>query len=435
MISQNPIVAGCRQAWETAGKGTLLLAVSGGADSTALLLAYLKAGIHVEAAHCNFNLRGEESVRDRDFVSSLCNAKKVTLHLAEFDTPSLAMPGESIEMVCRRLRYEFFRSLRLEHNFTRIVLAHNADDNIETFFLNALRGSGSSGLRGMRPDTGELLRPLLPFGRKEILDFLKENDQKFIVDSSNLSSDYRRNFLRNEVLPLIESEWKGCRKALAATIDIQRRENIIITHYVKKTLEGNEGFLSWETLRDFPDALTLIYYFIKPHGGSPVIASEISSSALFPTSGKEWRLADGSKIFFTRRGILLTSAPKEFTEAIACGNNPIVTVDSEVSNIPSVITSCPLSEAYLPGSPEDYIWLPADREMRIQPLGMKGSQSVWKVLKDAGIPLHERDRYMILLHRESEEPVWIPGIKRSRHYLVSPSTKTLFHLSNSDLHK
>ena len=138
-MSKEKIIAKCKECWVNSGRGKLLLAVSGGADSIAMLAAFNMARIPVEVAHCNFNLRGDESLSDRDFVKAFCADLNVPLHIAEFNTLDSALKGESLEMTCRRLRYDFFRQLKEKHGFSRIAVAHNSDDNIETFFLNLLR--------------------------------------------------------------------------------------------------------------------------------------------------------------------------------------------------------------------------------------------------------------------------------------------------------
>lgn len=424
---KDKLVDACRKAWEEAGRGKMLLAVSGGADSTALLLAFHFAGIPFEVAHCNFNLRSEESIRDREFVKCLCEDFGLVLHIAEFDVPRQAMRGESTEMTCRRLRYDFFKRLREENGFTRTVVAHNSDDNIETFFLNALRGSGSKGLMGMVPDNGEILRPLLPFGREEILAFLKLHNQEYVTDSSNLTSrDYRRNFLRNEVFPLLSSQWEGFSKALSSTIAFQRRENRIVSHFISRALEGCDRLLPWATTDSFPDSETLIFSFIKPYGGTTVIAEEMAAAALARCRGKKWRLADGLEAVFTREGILIEETLSEENpwQAPSYSWDRLEGADLDFGKV----KSAPLTEIYLPFGEDNYEWKRTDREMKIKSLGLKGSQPVMKVLKDYGLTATQRNSYPVLTDRKSGEPVWIPGIKRSRLHLISPTDKVAYRV-------
>ena len=430
-IGKNPLTESCLRSWHRAGGGTFLIGLSGGADSTALALAFLEAGVPFEAAHCNFHLRGEESDRDRNFVKSLCDTFGVTMHEVDFNVAEEAQRGESVEMTCRRIRYDYFRQLMAEGNFRRLAVAHNADDNIETFFLNALRGSGTRGLKGMEEDNGEVVRPLLKFHRSEILEFLRERNQLYVTDSSNLESDhYRRNFLRNEVFPLMAKRWEGFGSALTRTIELQRRENAIVEHFVAKALDGYTDFIPWYVVFDFPDSETLIYRFIEPIGGTPTIAREMAESAKQLIPGKIWRFADVVAIF-TKDGIRIK---KGAAKQNGHKEKVDVSLNFDWEEIPKekidwdIVKTAPLSEIYLPYDSSRYEWVTATREMKIKPLGMQGSQSVWKVLKDAGIPLLDRSQFPVLADRDSGEPVWLPGVKRSRLHLVTAENASLFHV-------
>lgn len=418
-MEYHPISKACRESWIKSGRGKLLLGLSGGADSTALLMALKLVDIPFEAVHCNFNLRGDESRRDREFVIELCTARDIPLHIVDFDTHSLALKGESTEMTCRRLRYDYFRTILKTKGFSRIAIAHNADDNVETFFLNALRGASCNGLKGMAEDNGEIIRPLLRFRRKEIIDFLNSLSQLFVTDSSNLESEhYRRNFLRNEIFPLLESRWQGFSTSVTKTMAMQSRDSKIVNHFVGIALEGVQTMLPWERLSRFPDPETLIFYFIKAHGGTTSIAEEMERSMEDFIPGKQWIFPNGVKAVFTREGILILDSEQ----------SPLPLQDKnlvweKIENVKSEwpqISRAPIETAYLPYPPEKYLWVNADSKMKIKSLGLKGSQTVWKILKDAGVSLPERGMIPVLTDAESGEPVWIPGYKRSRIHLVSP---------------
>lgn len=426
------IAALCRKSWEEAGKGKILLAVSGGADSMALLLAFSWAEIPLEAVHCNFNLRGEESIRDRDFVKDLCGRLHLKLHIAEFNTTAQAEKGESVEMTCRRLRYDYFRKLKKEGGFSRIAVAHNADDNIETFFLNALRGSGSRGLKGMERDNGEILRPLLQVSRKDIIDFLAFNDQSYVTDSSNLESEYRRNFLRNDIFPILESRWEGFRSAMKKTMEIQARENKIVEQAIKDILDRASDILNWEAITKFADPETLIFYFIQPWGGTPVIAEEMARSARMPVAGKRWKLSSEAEAYFTRQGITISRPQEMSCDYVAEWEKPVWKSIKPDCDIINKIKKCPPNEIYLPYDESHYCWRVPDKETRIKTLGLQGSQNVMKVLKDAGVPAFKRRCYPILSDKETGETIWIPGIKRSRLHLVSEESQEIHHCQIPD---
>ena len=425
------IIAKCRDIWRCSGGGKVLLAVSGGADSMAMLSAFKIAEIPIEVVHCNFNLRGDESIRDRDFVKNICARFDVPLHICEFDTFREAKKAESLEMTCRRLRYDFFRKLKMEGNFGRIAVAHNSDDNIETFFLNFLRGCGSRGLKGMETDTGEIIRPLLQFSRKEIISFLNCHSIPFITDSTNLESDYRRNFLRNEIFPLLESRWNGFRKAVSTTIAIQNRENAIIEKTINDILEPLDKLLPWESIENFVDPETLILYFIRPYGGTPLTANEMARSIESKVSGKKWKLGKFYLGIFTRLGILIETdenliSPRDVNK-IECSWTSL----DPTPKLLAKIRHATLSEIYLPFNEDHYEWCYPNKDMKIKSFGMQGSQNVLKVLKDAGIPVLHRKRFAILTDKATGEPIWLPGIKRSRLHLITPSTPVIHHCTLS----
>lgn len=200
---------------EARAKG-LYCALSGGADSVALLLALRELGVACHALHCNFQLRGAESERDEHFVRQLCQRYEVPLEVRRFATQEEATTrGESIEMAARRLRYAWFAEKERP-----VAVGHHADDNVETFLLNLLRGTGLRGLTGMEVDNGQsILRPLLHSTRQEILDYLQERGEGFCNDSSNIDTHFRRNALRHQVLPLLRTLNPSIDLTLTATID------------------------------------------------------------------------------------------------------------------------------------------------------------------------------------------------------------------------
>lgn len=189
--------------------GKYIVALSGGADSVALLLAMCSMAaewqIEVEAAHCNFRLRGDESDRDENFCKALCAAHGVPLHLIHFDTREYAsLHHVSIEMAARRLRYDYFERLRHDIGADGICVAHHRDDSVETVLLNLVRGTGIRGLRGIQPRNGNILRPMLSVSRSEIVGFLDSLGQPYVTDSTNLVPDVKRNKIRLQLMPLLQ---------------------------------------------------------------------------------------------------------------------------------------------------------------------------------------------------------------------------------------
>ena len=183
----------------------VLVALSGGADSVALLRILLSLGYTCECAHCNFHLRGLESDRDESFVRQLCEEHSIPLHVTHFDTSAYAKEHHlSIEMAARELRYEWFEHIRKEIEASVIAVAHHRDDSVETFLLNLMRGAGINGLKGIPVKNGYIVRPLLSVSRDVILDYLQAINQGYVTDSTNLEDEYMRNKIRLNILPLMK---------------------------------------------------------------------------------------------------------------------------------------------------------------------------------------------------------------------------------------
>lgn len=277
----------------------LIVTVSGGADSVALLCGLCATRAKLTALHCNFHLRGEESMRDQHHVENICNSLGVRVIVKDFDVEKYMADnkGVSTEMACRTLRYEWFYRTAEELHADRIVTGHNADDNIETLFLNLMRGSGTSGLKGMLPDTGKIWRPLLNFHRKEIEKYLESKNLKFITDSSNLSSDYRRNYLRNEIFPMLRERWSGFDKALDRSIAIIRSENKVVQKMVLDNLPKEGEPLSTTSIINFPDPELLVRRYIEPLMPFTTTASEVMSAIHADKPDKKiWKLKKGSLV-------------------------------------------------------------------------------------------------------------------------------------------
>lgn len=200
---------------------SFLVTLSGGADSVALLIALSSLGHHCHAVHCNYHLRGNESVRDERHAREVAGHYGVDIDVIHCDVNAyrMAHPGESVEMACRAIRYEAFERIRTEHSLDSIAIGHHIEDNIETMLLNMLRGSGIKGLAAMRPRRGLYVRPLLGCTKQMILDFLESKGASYVTDSSNLSNDYRRNALRNDIIPAITRYFPDSITGMTHTLD------------------------------------------------------------------------------------------------------------------------------------------------------------------------------------------------------------------------
>ena len=196
----------------------LIVALSGGADSVALLRVLNQLGYRCVAAHCNFRLRGTESDRDEAFVRDLCARLDIPLRVTAFDTKAYAARKRiSIEMAARELRYGRFEEIRKEEGAQAIAVAHHRDDSVETFLLNLVRGTGIQGLRGIAPKNGYVVRPLLEVSRADILAYLEELGQGYVTDSTNGQDLFMRNKIRLDVIPLLKEINPSVSETLAET--------------------------------------------------------------------------------------------------------------------------------------------------------------------------------------------------------------------------
>ena len=252
---------------------SVLVALSGGADSVALLLVLLDLGYSCVAAHCNFHLRGEESMRDESFVRALCTRLNVPLEVRDFDVAAhMQAHGVSLEMACRDLRYAWFEQVLARLDCQAVAVAHHRDDNIETFWLNALRGSGIAGLAAMHPRNAGVVRPLLRVSREQINAFLAGRNQPFVTDSTNAHNDVKRNRLRNVVMPVVEKQFPACRETLAKTIEstlggLELYRELIDEVKARLCTFHADGFdIDIARLLSYKNSSTLLFELLKPWG-------------------------------------------------------------------------------------------------------------------------------------------------------------------------
>ena len=225
----------------------VLVTLSGGADSVALLRLLLSMGYTCEAAHCNFHLRDKESDRDEAFVRRLCHESGVLLHIEHFDTTQYAAKKHiSIEMAARELRYEWFETLRRQREASVIATAHHKDDSVETVLLNLIRGTGINGLLGIRPRNGNIVRPLLCLSREEIIAYLQYIDQDYVTDSTNLLDEYTRNKIRLNLLPLMKEINPSVKESIIRTTNYL---NDAATLYNQSIGEARKRILTPEGIR------------------------------------------------------------------------------------------------------------------------------------------------------------------------------------------
>ena len=247
-----------------------LVGLSGGADSVALLLILRELGYRIEAAHCNFKLRGEESDRDEIFVRELCAHYNIPIHVIHFDTKEYAnLHKVSIEMAARDLRYGYFRQLCKDINAEGVCIAHHRDDAVETLLMNLLRGAGIHGLTGIRPKNDIVIRPLLCVSRQEILEYLDSIGQSYVTDSTNLVDDVLRNKIRLRVLPLLEEIAPGATVNIDKTANYLREAEQVYEAEMqreKSMLSIDAGEVSITELLQQPSPSAFLHEWLSPLG-------------------------------------------------------------------------------------------------------------------------------------------------------------------------
>ncbi|MBR1880862.1 MAG: tRNA lysidine(34) synthetase TilS [Prevotella sp.] len=268
-----------------------IVALSGGADSVALLLLLKNAGFNVHAAHCNFRLRGAESDRDEVFCVELCHRLGVELHRVHFDTREYAeLHKVSIEMSARELRYKWFEQLREDIGAAGICVAHHRDDSVETVILNMVRGTGVHGLVGIRPRNGYVLRPLLCVSRDEIEGFLTSCGQKYITDSTNLEDEATRNKVRHHIIPELQQlNGKALENIQRMTERMAAVEELLDAYKAQTIVRKEDGIAirKLDVLNDY-----LLYELLADYGFNSAQASQICDSMSADSVGSVFSSAD-----------------------------------------------------------------------------------------------------------------------------------------------
>lgn len=252
----------------------VIVAVSGGPDSVALLHILCNLGYRCICCHCNFHLRGPESDRDMYFVRDLAKKLEVEYEEIHFDTLSYANANHlSIEMAARDLRYDWFEKLSLKYDSKKIAVAHHSDDEVETFFINLTRGAGLHGLTGMRNVNNKIVRPLLCLSRNDIIRYLEAIGQDYVLDSTNVENEYMRNKFRNIIVPEFEKikpsfksimsrnleNLKETESFLDFVIDNIRKECVFVINgsvrlsmdYLRSHYPNNWGYILGELLKPY----------------------------------------------------------------------------------------------------------------------------------------------------------------------------------------
>ena len=400
-----------------------IVALSGGADSVALLLLLKNAHFNVHAAHCNFHLRGEESDRDEAFCVDFCQRLGVELHRAHFDTREYAeLHKVSIEMAARELRYKWFEQLRQDIGAAGICVAHHRDDSVETVLLNLVRGTGLRGLTGIHPRNGYILRPLLCVSRAEIEKFLADRGQKFVTDSTNLEADVQRNIVRLEVLPLL----RKLNPAVAENIQ-RTAENISEAQQVLNVAIArinNSNILNLSDIEKYGSSEYLIFEWLKKYGFNGNQVHQI----LDAETGKVISSAAGYDVLKDRGRLIVEPTLKPFNPmripeegTYVLGENmrlsvrkkPVyVSKEAHIATLDAAKVRFPLTVRRV------------EEGDLMQPYGMKGRKLLSDLMTDLKMTVFEKRRQLVVVDAQGVV-VWAIGLRIADFVAVSDATTTI----------
>ena len=403
-----------------------LVALSGGADSVALLLLLKNAHFNVHAAHCNFHLRGEESDRDEAFCVELCKGLGVELHRAHFDTREYAeLHKVSIEMAARELRYRWFEQLREDIGAAGICVAHHRDDSVETVLLNLVRGTGLRGLTGIQPRNGCILRPLLCVSRAEIEAFLAEKGQKYVTDSTNLKADVQRNIVRLEVLPLLRKLNPAVAENIQRTAEnlseAQQVLNVAIARF------NNSNILNLRDIETYGSSEYLTFEWLKKYG---FIGDQVRQ-ILDADCGGMVHSEQGYDVLKDRGRLIVEPTldpfnpmriPEEGTYVL--GENMRLSVHKcavYVSKEPHIAT-LDAAKIHFPLTVRR-----VEEGDCMQPYGMKGRKLLSDLMTDLKMTVFEKRRQLVVVDSQGVI-VWAIGLRIADFVAVSDVTKTVIEL-------
>ena len=417
------------------GKRLVLVGLSGGADSVALLGVLVRLGYPCRALHCNFHLRGDESDRDEAFASQFADSLGVPFVKVDFDTRGYAaIHQESIEMAARSLRYRWFEEQRQAFNAEAIAVAHHRDDSVETLLMNLLRGSGIRGLGGIRPRNGQVVRPLLAVSRAEIEEWLQTQGWDYVTDSSNLSDAYTRNFIRLRVFPLLEQLNPAARETIArsaAHLSAAEQLYAYTVEEARKAVFITADSLSIEALMRYPSPETLLYEWLRPLGFSRIVVGELFES-LTGLSGKQFYsathqvLKDRDRLYIAPLQEPSAWQPIEIPVATGELTQPLHLSFQLMERTSDFQLERASDTAYF-----DAEKLPGRLTLRLPqtgdwfvPFGMRGRKKLSDFFADQKMNRWEKLRQPLLCAGESI--VWVVGRRADDRFRVGEETKMIF---------
>nr|MBI1228935.1 tRNA lysidine(34) synthetase TilS [Cytophagales bacterium] len=419
-------------------EGKYLLAISGGIDSVALAHLLHLSGFSFSMVHCNFRLRGGESDAEEQFIKALGLRLNVDVIVRHFDTAAYKLlHGVSTQMAARELRYAWFEELVASQGAEGILVAHHAGDQVETVLLNLLRGTGIEGVYGMAAQRDGVIRPLLPFTREDIAAFVADQQLDWKVDSSNKSSDYKRNLLRNEVLPVLRGAFGDVNRQLGSSFN-QLKDTGQAFFYlfdawrnahvsVEKPFES----LAFTSIKDVPGRSSLLYYWLREFGFNFPQVADILRAIDTGSTGKVFE-ASAYMANVDRDCLIVGPIFGDFEERYISKDEDLIRLDYEVYELMT------LDSAETPDKNPDNAMLDKNRLTfpllvrnwkegdKFIPLGMRRFKKVSDFLIDLRVPNLYKKQVKVLC--SGSDIVWLIGYRIDDRYKVSSTTGQVMYI-------
>jgi len=416
----------------------LVLALSGGIDSMVLADLLLKSKVQYVAAHCNFHLRGEESDGDEQFVRGFAEKKGIQCFVKHFDTEKYAAElGISIEMAARDLRYAWFEELRQQLDYDKIAVAHHADDQAETFFINLLRGAGLNGLKGMKPQNGVIIRPMLWASREQIHRYAIENQIVWREDHTNAESVYLRNKIRNQLLPVFDELHLEARQGLYKSLEHLASENELYRELLQEKLnqiiERNGEILSIQqsAFNNQQTAFQLLFEWLRQYGFN-------TDQCCFIFAAME--IGVGNKYYSPTHQLVIGRNELQLSEIKTVENGEIqIEAGQEeiISPIHLRFSQFEKKSNFIIDKSPNVALLDADKITfpltlrhwrygdRFRPLGMKGSKLLSDFFVDQKFTESQKQNAFLLVSAENQI-VWVVGHRIDDRFKIEEGTQTIF---------
>lgn len=423
----------------TAGE-KILLAVSGGSDSVVMARLFHAAGFPFAIAHCNFQLRGAESERDEQFVSSLGELYNVPVYKTRFDTQAyISEHRVSVQVAARELRYKWLEETRAMHGYAFIATAHHMQDNVETVLMNFCKGTGLAGLHGILPRQGAIIRPLLFAQKEELLSYAAQHSLTFMEDSSNITDKYTRNFFRHRVLPPIQEAYPGAVPNMAATIDrVREAEQLFqaaVDRHKKRLLEqkGSTFMVPVLKLQKTVPLNTIAYELFKTFGVTPAQAGQVLE--LLNSESGRYVATPTHRIIRNRQWLLITPQVQQEADIIviekeqahvhAAGGHLKLRIQERAAlgSIPTAFNIACLDTKQIRYPLILRRWKQGDY---FYPLGMDKKKKLSRFFIDQKLSVPQKEQVWVL--ESAKRIIWIVGMRIDNRFKITESTKEVLCL-------